>query len=57
MLNYKFNQALVRTSKLLNKMDIPEGTLDFWKFDSHLVFCIFYIQGHFPRQKIDLYRT
>ena len=31
MLNYKFNQALVRTSTLLNKMDLPEGTLDFWK--------------------------
>tara|TARA_R110000824_G_scaffold5631_1_gene25897 strand:- start:1144 stop:1449 length:306 start_codon:yes stop_codon:yes gene_type:complete len=31
MLNYKFNQALVRTSKLLKKMDLPESTLDFWK--------------------------
>jgi len=31
MLNYKFNQALVRTSTLLNKMDLPGSTLDFWK--------------------------
>jgi len=31
MLNYKFNQALVRTSTLLNKMDLPVSTLDFWK--------------------------
>jgi len=31
MLSYKFNQALVRTSKLLKMLDIPQSTLDFWK--------------------------
>ena len=31
MLNYKFNQGLVRTSTLLKSLDIPEGTLNFWK--------------------------
>ena len=31
MLNYKFNQGLVRTSTLLKSLDIPESTLNFWK--------------------------
>lgn len=33
MLNYKFNQGLVRTSKLIRKLDLPKSTLDFWKFE------------------------
>ena len=33
MLNYKFNQGLVRTSTLLKALDIPNSTLDFWKFE------------------------
>ena len=30
-LNYKFDQALVRTDKLLAALDIPVGALDMWK--------------------------
>ena len=31
LINYKFDQALVRTRTLLNSLDIPEGALDLWK--------------------------
>ena len=31
MLNYKFDQGLVRTAKLLDKLSIPLPTLNFWK--------------------------
>jgi len=32
MLNYKFNKGLVRTVELCKQLSIPEGTLDFWKY-------------------------
>lgn len=31
MLNYKFNSKLVSTKKLLEELDLPISTLDFWK--------------------------
>lgn len=31
MLNYKFDQGLVRTAKLLKELSIPLPTLNFWK--------------------------
>ena len=31
MLNYKFDQGLVRTAKLLKGLAIPLATLNFWK--------------------------
>jgi hypothetical protein len=33
MINYKFNQGLVRTATLLKALPIPESTLDYWKYD------------------------
>ena len=30
MISYKFDQGLVRTAKLLDKLQIPDGTLDYW---------------------------
>ena len=32
MLNYKFDKGLVRTTELAEKLSIPEGTLDYWKY-------------------------
>jgi len=32
MLNYKFNKALVRTTEIAEKLSIPEGTIDYWKY-------------------------
>ena len=32
MLNYKFDKGLVRTAELAEKLSIPEGTLDYWKY-------------------------
>ena len=32
MIIYKFDQGLVRTAKLLDKLQIPDGTLDYWKY-------------------------
>ena len=31
MLNYKFNSKLVSTQKLLEELDLPISTLNFWK--------------------------
>ena len=31
MLNYKFNSKLVSTKKLLEELDLPISTLNFWK--------------------------
>ena len=31
MFNYKFDEALVHTSKLLKALSLGESTLDFWK--------------------------
>ena len=31
MLNYKFDQGLVRTAKLLKELSVPLATLNYWK--------------------------